>query len=1501
VLFTESPEDIFHPLPPCGRFAFSDACAHGLNLLMHVVRNLVCMKILNTCDLEVRNTCRRFGTRAVTRDMTSSTVLLTFSALLLAWSSWGPVVGVCALPSTTVVGYFTCSAYTTTSEYDQVIVMDPALVELRAGCFINRLLLLRSGGSQSVPIDGLKLLIDSATLNQSIAIKCQLQRANITITRTAIGCISPPPLNSTGQLPNATAYTTDDFASTPAVASASGRWRPVATDSAVSQPVVFSESVTDSSIRVLGSCVATDDGGTAEAGTALLRGAIVFSGTTLERSTIQVSDSVVQATARLLSGSTGLHILPATRNVTIIVVRSVFAGRCDGGGGQPPFRDPWQAESRLVHVLHASTGTEVALRSSSLVVVGSDVRTLKPVDVVVEQSAALSDDRVAAADALALVGSEALTVDAVAAAATVVTVHIDGSRLDVVSSVTNASYASSVTWSGIRITNAPGLEFVIGNSSFFRMRSCGSGTLISVNEATTSQLLSLGGPLPFRLSRVQVQDCTFQVTVNDARDVCAVALHGITRKSVVTIARSSITVTARPGLSATAPPRGAADGLRFSCGQLISSPSTPTEYDSEHAVITIDTLTLIIAANATLHNSTRALFLGSRAWKLTEWTIAGSSITQSFAANNNSASASAWFDGPVHNSTLSVTSTTMSGFGSGVMWAGGGSNSTTVYLNTVTFGSPLTSTKAWVTSGAAWNITNATHTKYFISQCVRVGLTNFVPSGTTTEVACGKCVIWQHCNEQYTIASPVIAGKCTCDCSKAVTSNFRVDSRCTPYSTFTNTIGTETKSRGTVTRTKPYVSHTFVTRTNLASSTPTSTTTRSAPATATAFGNSTTRSSSLSLPHNTKTMALTTSTSLTHHTSSESRHRVSPTLRESNSRTRSNSLRSTATRTYPGSATISATYVAPGPPYLTPLEEALVAIGFSRMTAKGLEGAVCVAAALTGLVSPVQGGKGLSIAANARILHCEYNAHRPELVEPKLPWWRVVVPFGLGSAPLGYVRAAIVVSALLVAVIDTVLVTVMLRLPFWIRLRVLIGAVAVLFHGYFLPTAALASGLVFSRGTEAADIAVAALGIVSTAVLASLPAVALTFMPSLYLAFRLFDRNARRYDQWWVRFYIIEDSLVTCAASVLLGIMPGDHVACSSIGLAVCALWVGHVVYLLVTRPIQRRVTLVFAIVVGFLQLMVCAAAAATALDANALPAVGWLTVVQMSFLLLLLPVMMYWRFAVTQRRKFRARDEGDPTLLSRTVDGIAIADSAGHVGFLEAERLATEARFGPDPAAADRKSQHQRRIEKELKRKEAIERALLDERDKQLKSIAGQFAALTFESPHKSIGKDSETLKVVAAAFGPAASPRNLSRVQNHFPTVDVEMVVLEAARNAASRKATSGVLLHPDDAPLVNPLSRAGRANPLLHAAPSSTRATLRSPSTARCPPLPPPPPPPPNLRVRDASSSPTSKRRPRDPFAVGRETVATPPRSNAKGEISPPGVSRVEPQVDDLNTML
>jgi hypothetical protein len=291
----------------------------------------------------------------------------------------------------------------------------------------------------------------------------------------------------------------------------------------------------------------------------------------------------------------------------------------------------------------------------------------------------------------------------------------------------------------------------------------------------------------------------------------------------------------------------------------------------------------------------------------------------------------------------------------------------------------------------------------------------------------------------------------------------------------------------------------------------------------------------------------------------------------------------------------------------------------------------------------------------------------------------------------------------------------------------------------------------------------------------------------------------------------------------------------------------------------------------------------------------------------LALPVMVYWRFAISHRRAFEARE-----------DGTNFGDGSGarRKTFLEGERAATEARFGPDPAETKKKSKRQRELEKELQKQAELERALIDERSKELESTRGRFTALTFTegragAVEKALLKfpelDLSAVAAAAALQSPARAHSLDASGRQHASSpprpVDGANFYDDGDSNSGNSSTVSRPVEPPPsasgdtlfksgrsqlliDKPLGRPPHDGGgkhgaqtspmhsRANPLGASALQRAEAARRTggnPSWRGGDPPPPPPGPRPGNSASGASetargaSPPASKWRPRDPFDV------------------------------------
>jgi hypothetical protein len=345
------------------------------------------------------------------------------------------------------------------------------------------------------------------------------------------------------------------------------------------------------------------------------------------------------------------------------------------------------------------------------------------------------------------------------------------------------------------------------------------------------------------------------------------------------------------------------------------------------------------------------------------------------------------------------------------------------------------------------------------------------------------------------------------------------------------------------------------------------------------------------------------------------------------------------------------------PPYRTVLARAMNAAGFSDANAYRLSAVSSAVLGLTAFVMPLTGNKGANLERIAGSVECQFDQFDDTLLIP--PYRDVVYPYTVGRGPLAHFKGAIITTLALILVPQAVTALVLRRLPFHYKLRVVCGVVAVACLVYFAGTAAYYSTLVITAGGSFGERMIGVLGVLVTATVVAFPAGAVTSMPTLYLAYRMFDRGARRYDQLAVRLYLFVDVAAACLFALAAGIrlpltaeerdaqtrwrgfghqakttvFSADKLFCSlSAGMAVLVA-AGYVVYILSFRPLADRAQLAFVLILAVIQLAVAVTALVTVHVPHALLVLGVLSLAQLVVVCSMVAVVLLIR-AVRQSRR---------------------------------------------------------------------------------------------------------------------------------------------------------------------------------------------------------------------------------------------------------------------------
>jgi hypothetical protein len=367
----------------------------------------------------------------------------------------------------------------------------------------------------------------------------------------------------------------------------------------------------------------------------------------------------------------------------------------------------------------------------------------------------------------------------------------------------------------------------------------------------------------------------------------------------------------------------------------------------------------------------------------------------------------------------------------------------------------------------------------------------------------------------------------------------------------------------------------------------------------------------------------------------------------------------TKTLSPPPTRTPTVTFIPGLPPRPSALALALDALGTSTAVQDLATYVTAISSALAAAIVVTHATKGANVARIAQVVDCGFSEHwlKPPVVDVVYN-----APVGLKNDRLKYLKGAILTSLFLALFPQMVTVTLLHWMPYRVRVRSVCGVVSVIFFAYFLPSAVGPSVLVVLHAATELDRLLGALGIVTCALALACPMAALTKMPSVYLAFRMFDRGARSYDKLVIRFYVLEDVGVAMLVAAIIACGPNDMKTegCVGVGVAAAAVLLCHLLYLVWLHPYQRALQNAFALLLATGQLVLAVLSTAAATTPSMLRYVGVAALVQMSGVFVQLVVMFLW-FAV---KKYRRRFHGQEAKPS----------------WLDIEEELTEARYGPSP-----------------------------------------------------------------------------------------------------------------------------------------------------------------------------------------------------------------------------
>jgi hypothetical protein len=337
--------------------------------------------------------------------------------------------------------------------------------------------------------------------------------------------------------------------------------------------------------------------------------------------------------------------------------------------------------------------------------------------------------------------------------------------------------------------------------------------------------------------------------------------------------------------------------------------------------------------------------------------------------------------------------------------------------------------------------------------------------------------------------------------------------------------------------------------------------------------------------------------------------------------------------------TVSTTMGAAFSPYRTVLARAMNAAGLSDANANRVAIASSVVFALLSFATPLVANKGINLDMITSAVECHFDPFDETLTIP--PYRQVMYPYPVGSGPLAYARGAVCTAVAMIAVPQCITACILRFLKFHYKLRVVCGLIAVTTCAYFAGTAAYYGSLMVAVGSSMGERLVGGGALVMVLAVIGFPGYAVTSMPSLYLAYRMFDRGARCYDVLSVRLYLLVDVFVSClfgaidairfpltkeqrdertdwrgyGKSAMSGVHPANPMACVSVCGVMCLVAAGYVGYIVAYRPVADQWQLLFLLLLSLVQVAVAAASATAVYVPGALEVLGLLAILQLCLL----------------------------------------------------------------------------------------------------------------------------------------------------------------------------------------------------------------------------------------------------------------------------------------------
>lgn len=221
-------------------------------------------------------------------------------------------------------------------------------------------------------------------------------------------------------------------------------------------------------------------------------------------------------------------------------------------------------------------------------------------------------------------------------------------------------------------------------------------------------------------------------------------------------------------------------------------------------------------------------------------------------------------------------------------------------------------------------------------------------------------------------------------------------------------------------------------------------------------------------------------------------------------------------------------------------------------------------------------------------------------------------------------------------------------------LRLAVGLLSSIALGYFLPTAVGFATLVLGHGSDTMSRVVGAVGIVWSLLLWLVPMVfiakavgpvkvnalgkqALPGQSSIVFSYRYYYDVANDPNRMSHLLLYFEDLGVALVMSVVGSIKPSGG-NCTFIALVLLLVAVGHLMYLLLLRPIRTKLDTFFAISIAVLQAVIGAGVVAATMYPSAIVMVAYLSLVLGGAFFVQTLVMLAWTVYLFQRRSARRK-----------------------------------------------------------------------------------------------------------------------------------------------------------------------------------------------------------------------------------------------------------------------